>query len=326
MKRMTNIDTAVVLAAGYGTRLRPLTAGLAKPVLPFFQATILDTILDILERSGIRRVIINLHHQGWTVRRNLRLRKHPNLKIVFSFEPEILGTAGALMPVRRLLEDRPFILMNGDVLCDVDLAAVIETHRCNRSVLATLVLHPVSLEMGFPAIGSGNNNILTRFPYGVMTDGDTDWSGTFTGIHVINPEIFRYLRDQPYQCINSTVYADALNAGETLGSFRHDGYWNDVGTPARYFNAHIDVLDGLMKHPAAGTVSTNRQWIHPDTVIDRGATLEGILVVGAGTRIGSSVHLENVIVWPDTRIQRGVYRNGILMRDGSFVHLRLEQS
>lgn len=321
---MTRIETAVVLAAGYGTRLRPLTTGRAKPALPFFESTILEHVLDVLEAAGIRRVIINLHHHGWTVRRNLRHRRRRALEIIYSYEPEILGTAGALVPVKHKLHDQPFVLINGDVLTDINLESAIKQHLANPGILATLVLHPLSLAMGFPSIGSSHDNVLTRFPYGLTSDEDTDWSGTFTGIHIINPDIFRYINDMPFQCINSTVYARALNAGEQLGAYRHDGYWNDVGTPARYFNAHIDVMDGRVTNTVMANPGTSHQWIHPDARIDPGTSLQGSIVVGANAVLGSHVYLENVIVWPDTRIRDGVYKNGILMKEGAFVHLHME--
>ncbi|MBN1295592.1 NDP-sugar synthase [bacterium] len=324
--QLRHIRSAVVLAAGYGTRLRPLTAHHAKPSLPLFHLPVIGHILRQLENTGISRVFINLHSHAWSVRRALRPVRFRGMEIQYSYEPIILGTAGALYPLRHVLRSEPFLLINGDIVTDLDFLRVIDTHVSHPDTLATLVLHPPSLTIGFPAVGSSHDGVLTRFPYGNLNRKTPEWTGTFTGIHVINPRIFDFMPSGGFQCINSSVYARAIRAGHTFGTYRHDGYWNDIGTPDRYFDAHCDIISGTVAIPGIPQSLHPPIWIAPDTVIHPSARLEKMVVIGARTRIQPDTHLTQVIVLPGCSVPAGShFQNGILMPPARFIPITINE-
>ncbi|MBN1879517.1 NDP-sugar synthase [bacterium] len=300
---MNSPKKAVLLAAGFGTRLRPLTDHRAKPVLPFFNQTIAEYLLDILADAGIESVFINLHYQGWSVRRYLRSYRQHNMSVRFSFEPVILGTAGVLHPLYPHLKNSSFIMINGDILTDIDLRKMINLHNNHPDSIATVALHPPSNTGHFEPVGADKDNYLSSFPYGHLLNGRSAWQGTFAGIHIMRPEIFHFIRKHSYQCINSQAYADALEHGYRISAYRHEGYWSDIGTPARYLAAHRDVfnrrlcINNVMNwshsfwcHPTAD--------VHPDTFIGTN------VVIGAGCRIDENVHLQNVVIWPGCTVHR----------------------
>lgn len=320
--RMNQIRKAVILAAGFGTRLRPLTDRRAKPALPFFDRPLLAHMLPRLRAAGIEHVFINLHYNGWSVRRSLRSVRDKSMRISYSFEPVILGTAGVLAPLYSELKDASFLMINGDILSDIDFTAPIRQHICDCDAIATVVLHPPSSQKDYPRVGSDKNSRLSRFPYGPLATGSADWHGTFAGIHVIRPDLFRFIKKNTFQCINSQVYATALEMGLKIGTFRHDGYWNDVGTPARYLAAHLDVLRGNLQIPDIKPESS-ALWVHPSARIHPAVTLGPGVVIGAGCRIEKNVVLENVVVWPGCVVRKNqTCHNGILTPDNRFVSSR----
>ncbi|MCD4653644.1 NDP-sugar synthase [bacterium] len=321
---MKTIKSAVILAAGFGTRLRPLTNHRAKPALPFFNFSLITHIINQLKSFGIEKIFINLHYQGWSVRRILRLEADLQISVVFSYEPQILGTAGALEPVKSHLRDKPFLLVNGDVLADIDLAAMTKAHFESGNAIATLAIHPASTSQGFPAIGSSNNNILARFPYGNLKNGIIAWEGTFTGMHIISPGIWEYIKKKKYQCINSGIYAQAIADGHHLATYRHDGYWNDIGTPERYYKAHEDVLCGQLKifHNQR---SIQKFWIAPTAKVDSSVKIRNTVVIGPDSIIQKNCTLENIIVWPGVNLcESSRLKNGILMKNNAFLSFNRE--
>ena len=320
--RMNQIRKAVILAAGFGTRLRPLTDHRAKPALPFFDRPLLAHMLPRLRAAGIEHVFINLHYNGWSVRRSLRSVREKTMRINYSFEPVILGTAGVLAPLYSELKDSSFLMINGDILSDIDCTALIRQHLHDSDAIATVVLHPPSSQKDFPRVGSDENFRLSRFPYGPLATGSAAWHGTFAGIHVIRPDLLRFIKKNTFQCINSQVYATALQKGLKIGTFRHDGYWNDIGTPERYLAAHRDVLRGnllLMDVKPEASAA----WIHRSARIHPAAKIGTGVVIGAGCRIEKNAVLENVVVWPGCIVRKNqTCHDGILTPDNRFVSTR----
>jgi len=318
---MKTVKSAVILAAGFGTRLRPLTDNIAKPVLPFFNRSVISHIIQQLEGAGVNDIYVNLHYQGWSIRRIIRLEKSAANPIVFSYEPKILGTAGALEPLKPYLKDKTFFLVNGDVLTDLDYKMMARQHFQNKIPSATLALHPPSTNLGFPAIGSTDSNLLSRFPYGRHKTGSADWEGTFMGVHIVSPEILKYIQGRRFQCINSGIYSQAINDDCIIATYRHDGYWNDIGTPQRYFDAHSDFLTGRFNLPHIIKPTLNH-WISPSAQLASGTEIRNTVVIGSDAVIEKNCRLDNVVIWPGSKLKKSSsLKNGILMNNGRFLSL-----
>lgn len=317
------IDTAVILAAGLGTRLRPLTSQIAKPAIQFFNKALICHIIHRLADCGIRRLFINLHYNGWSVRRAIRKHSPKDLHIIYSHEPTILGTAGALGPLKTRLRSGPFLLINGDVLTDLSFPELIERHLNTDNVIATVTLHPPSIQSGFPPVGSSSTNRLSRFPYGPLTNGEADWEGTFAGIHAINPQLLDYIADDGYQCINSRIYPRALEDGHSIATFRHEGYWNDIGTPARLFSAYMDVFREKLVIPDFTVARDKPRWISPEAKIARDVKLSEPIVICSGATIQRGAELQNAIVLPGARVSAQTqFTGGFILPKQTYLSLQ----
>ncbi len=296
---------ALILAAGFGTRLRPFTNHMAKPALPFFNKPILAHIIEKLFYAGISEVFINLHHCPNSIRDHIHRYVPIDVKLRFNVETKILGTAGALIPFKKHLSRKTFLLVNGDILFDIALDEVIKIHASSKA-LSTLVLHPPSLHFGFSPIGANMKNEVTMFPYGPLKNGNYDWQGTFTGIHVIEPEIYHYITPTGYSCINSDVYPKALSDRCILHAYRHPGYWNDIGSPSQYIKAHWDGIMGKLEVGQSAMDHIHCRFIDPSIRLGTRCSIGNRVVLSKNVIIEDDASIgDDVIVWPGNRIQSG---------------------
>jgi len=311
---------AFILAAGLGTRLRPLSDKFAKPSFWFYDKPILGHIIDKLCDAGITDIVINLHYRSASIRRHLRGLIPKEVSVTFSFEPVILGTAGALAPVRSLLSDSAFVIINGDIIIDIDLHSVIQFHR-RANTLATLVLHPPS-QNDFPSVGADAGNKISSFPFGEFKAEKNNWQGTFTGVQIVEPEILDYIEPSGFQSITENVYAEMLREGIDINAYQFSGYWNDMGTPKRYFQAHWDVMEHNGIIP--GLIFQDSSFFGSDIRMGKHCQRCKHVVLGSHVRVGDGSVLENVIIWPGLRIKNhSQLKNGILYSRNLFYPVEL---
>jgi len=225
----------MLLAAGLGTRLRPLTLKVPKPLLPLDGITLIDHQLFYLAKHGITHVVINLHHLGDMIRNHIGSGSRYNLKVHFSDEPAILGTGGGVKKVGNFFDKKPFFVLNSDTLIELNLEKVADNHLLSKRA-ATMVLKriddgdiftPVSInDMGFvDGFGSGNH--------------------LFTGLQILGPEMLDILPPEGEPaCLVRDGYKRLLEKDIEISAFIHDGYWNDLGTIERYEQAKGDIKSG----------------------------------------------------------------------------------
>jgi NDP-sugar pyrophosphorylase family protein len=230
---------AMILAAGLGTRLRPLTDNLPKPLLPLEGRPLIEYTLLLLRRYGLTDVIINLHYQGEKIMQTLGDGSRWGMKIRYSEEPRILGTAGGIKKVEALLSEGPFLIINSDILVEINLDRVIELHQ-RKKAAATLVLREDPEVDTWGAVGVDSHDRIRQFL------GKPDWTGDplskrmFAGIHVMDPRVLAYIPDQGFSSIID-VYIEMTQKGERLVGQTVMDYWMDIGTPERYRQAQEDL-------------------------------------------------------------------------------------
>jgi|SRR5579885_576734 len=233
---------AMVLAAGLGTRLRPLTDRLPKPLLPVAGRPLIVWTLLLLRRHGIREVVVNLHHLGHLIEKELGDGSALGLRLHYSREPVLLGTGGGLKKAEPFFEGEPVLVLNGDTLIEVDLGAVLRRHA-ERNALATMVLRadPDVERWGVVEV-DGRGQVVRINGRGLAEPGPTERL-MFAGVHVLHP---RLLRDLPAGRESSIIdaYVGAIRTGEPVASYRMEGYWSDIGTPGRYEQACRDAEAG----------------------------------------------------------------------------------
>lgn len=307
------VSRAMVLAAGYGTRLRPLTDRLPKPLVPVLGRPLLAWVVEGLRGAGARRIAINSHHLPEQIARcveQLALSDHL-CEYRLLHEPDILGTGGALVNARPFLDQGgPFLLHNGDVLTDLDLGGLIAAHRAGGA-LVTLAL----------ADDPATNSVLLA-PDGAVLDLNGRQAVapregrllTYTGVAVIEPALFRWLPGSGYaSLVEALLSALAEQPGAVRGFAPAPLYWNDLGTVARLLGAHRDLLvEGRMSRPrAAGEGAA--LYLAEGAAIDPDARVEGFLSLGRGVRVAGGTRLVDCVVLDGVTVPSGAaWRRAVL--------------
>lgn len=237
------VTRAMLLAAGRGLRLGPLTERTPKPLVAVGGRPMVFYVLDLLKAAGIREVHMNTHHLGEQIPAALGDGGRWGLSVCYHPEPEILGTGGGLLAACRAcpaLAEEPFLMINSDILTDVDLNTVITRHGAGGG-LATLVLRDDPEAARFGLIGTDETGRIRRFLE--VNTGGARRSHMFTGIQVISPALLDHMPGGGAFPITDT-YKAALGAGAPLRAHLHRGYWADLGTPERLRAAEDDLVAG----------------------------------------------------------------------------------
>ncbi len=272
----------MILAAGYGTRLWPLTVDRAKPAVPFFNRPLISYSMDYLLSAGTEELIVNLHHQPETVRVAVEAHCPPHLKVHFSFESEILGTGGALDRVRSILSDSTFVVINGKIITSINLAEALETHR-RRAALATLVLRPNPAWERFSQVDvDSDGRILgfSGFPQTIQEESGPP-PLMFTGIQILEPRIFDYIPRSRFSHTTSESFPLAIEHGETIIAHTSADPWYELSTLQRYLDVHVSLLKRNQESVILGR----------DSRVENGAQVaESVLWNHVQVETGASLH------------------------------------
>jgi NDP-sugar pyrophosphorylase family protein len=280
---------AMILAAGFGTRLWPLTVDRTKPAIPVLGRPLIGHVAAYLAGAGIREVLVNLHHEGESVRRALGNGSDFGVKLTYVEEPEILGTSGALDNARPLLEDSPFVVINGKIITDIDLTAAIEAHK-EADALATLVLLPNIKRERFSEVLTAGG-LVTGFGGmpAATSDLDTGSPLMFTGIQILSPRIFSYIPRGRFSHSTTDVYPQAIAAGERIIGHVASGSWYELSTIPRYLEISLHLMREQQQKVYLGPGSR----ISPSGEVENSILWERV-VVGDGARIDMCVIADGV--------------------------------
>jgi len=321
----------MVLCAGLGTRLRPLTNRVPKPAVPVCGVPLMRYTLALLAGAGVRRAVVNVHHLPDAVAAAAGdAARALGLSLAISKEPVIAGTGGALREARaHLVGADAIVLVNGDVLFDVDLPAALAAHRASGA-LATMVLLAMPPGASYAAVEADASGAVRRIAgsFGPGGGGLSPWH--FSGIHVLSPEILDRVVAAPFERdVNRHVYPPLMASGAVRGLVV-GGYWNDLGTPARYLEACADVLGGkvpLARFPGADPfaglaeiaegvhVAADVRWragsrVVAPALVAGGSVVEGVeigpyAVVGRGCTVAQGARVRHAVLWDGTALAPG---------------------
>ena len=244
---------AMVLAAGLGTRLRPLTNFLPKPLLPLGPHPLLVWNLLLLRKHGITEVMMNLHYLGEQIQDAIGDGRQWGLHVAYSHEPVLLGTGGGIKKVEAFFEEQPFLVINGDTIFDLDLSALIAHHRQAQAIATMVLRDDPDVEQWGALETDAQGCVFTINGKGRMVPfpGNGVTRRMFAGIHVIDPFLLRHVpQGVPSSIIDA--YVLWLERGATVSSYPLSGYWSDVGTPERYAQVQQDFASGILQLPEEG--------------------------------------------------------------------------
>jgi len=288
---------AIVLSAGYGTRLWPLTEDRTKPALPILGKPLVGYVAEYLAGYGIDEIVVNLHHRPDSVRRALGDGSRFGVKLHYVEEPVILGTSGALDNTREFFERETFVVVNGKIITDIDLNAAVETHR-KMKALATLVLLPNLHRERFSVVETEAGRIKN---FGRMPVDEGPVPLMFTVIHIMEPRILEYVPHGVFSDSVTDVYPKAMTNGEILAAHVASGKWRELSTLKRYLDISVELLREEGKSSVSGA---NAVVSSTATVMD--SVLWDDVEVGAGARIIRAVLADKVKIKANEVIENAV--------------------
>jgi NDP-sugar pyrophosphorylase family protein len=304
----------MILAAGRSTRLGELGAVLPKPLVPICGYPAIAFGLALCRQAGLQDVVVNLHHHGELIRRALGDGGAHALRIRYSEEEELLGTGGGIARARPLFRSEPVLVMNGKVVADLDLAAVIAAHRAApEGTLGTLVLRQDPHMDRWSPVGTDATGrvVSVRHQRADYTPVGSISDQMFTGVHVMEPALLDRL-PAGVSDVFGDAYIPALLAGGRIQSFPCKGYFAEHSTPERYLEGNLAVLrkPALVPHPPgplvgvdpAAFVDPRARVVMPvrvaaGAVIEAGASVGPDVVVGPRARIRGGARLQDSVVW-----------------------------
>lgn len=339
------LDQAMLLCAGLGLRMRPLTASRAKPSLPLMNHPLVLHCLDRLEAGGVLRVAMNLHHAPATLEATLTARPTSRQELLLSREAEILGTGGGVAAaLPRLDRTSPLLVMNGDSLSDADPSALFAAHAVaaqSSGARATLAVRPLRPGDRYTPVYVDDDGALC----GIGSAGLKGEAHVFIGMHLLDPGLLDGRPvDRSWDLVHD-LYMPMLDRGERLGAHRHDGWWVEIGSPRLYLQGHLSLLGepsflrGLP--PAAGTsigdgasfagpgceglaaAAVMRSALGAGCSLGEGCRVEGSLL-GAGVRVGPRAVIRDSIVWDGSIVMEGAELSGLLVHEAAGLDGRME--
>jgi mannose-1-phosphate guanylyltransferase len=298
------IRNAFVLGAGLGTRLRPLTERRPKPLIPVANRPLITYAFDHLLGCGVETLIVNTHWRAEAYHSFFPDSSYRGVPLVFREErPEILETAGGIWNVRDLIGEEPFLVYNGDILCDLPLDAAIRAHFLHGNEV-TLVLR----SQGGPLQVAFDAEIGRVTDIGGRVDPSAGARFLFTGIYVVNPDFIRRIPAGEKLSV-IPIFCDMIRQGAPLGGIViDDGQWRDLGARGQYLGAH-----------AALALQGHAPWIDPSARVSPTAKIRGATAIGPGAQVGDHASLCDSIVWEGAEIASGTMLNHCIVTDGQLV-------
>jgi len=326
---------AVILVGGEATRLRPLTPDVPKAMVPILNTSFLEYVFDYLIGYAVDEVIITQSQFAQPIYDYFGDGTRFGLKLHYAIEETQLGTAGAIKNTASYLDDT-FIGLNGDILTDLDLGAMIDFHRA-RGARATIALTPVEDPTHYGLVETDQTGRVGRFlekprPEEVTTNQIN------AGTYILEPEVLDRIKPGVKVSIEREVFPAMLAAGEPVYAYASDAYWIDIGTPEKYLRINRDLLRGLARVPSAVArhplatrppAGAPRDAITGPLEVDaaapvdaHGVTLRGQVVIGENSRVLSGSQVEDSVIWrgvnigENVRLSRSIIADDCVLGDG----------
>ncbi len=298
----------MILAAGFGTRLFPLTIDRTKPAIPFLGKPLVGYVAEYLATFGLKEFVVNLHHQPDSVIEALGDGSTFGVNIDYTREvPKILGTAGALDNARKFLEDDTFLIVNGKIITDIDIADAIEAHK-KSGAIATMVLKPNTKREKFTIVDTeggyvtGFGDYAKPFTEGEIRDTEHDIFTPlmFTGIHIMEPAVLDYIPRGVYSDIVPSFYNPALLKGEKIAAHVTDANWFELSTMPRYLDISLAMMNEENVHFGDNCIVSPNSSVRDSIIWDDVTIFDEVnlyrTIIADGVTIEAGEHFENAAI------------------------------
>lgn len=301
----------MVLAAGFGKRLQPLTRILPKAMFPVLGRPLLSHTFDLLRSANISEVAVNIHHLPDSIINYFEKEKPSHLNLHFSREERILGTAGGIKKMQGFLEDGSFILINSDIITDIALNQVIDFHKKNNSKLTLVVRQDISPEQ-YDSIEICEDGRIVHF-VGASSKNIPEKTTRvmFTGIQIMEPEIFEHIPAGQFCGTTEDIFPQMVQDGIPIYGYIYDGYWKDMGNRESYLQVNADALDEKVFLKGIFPNELNGPFIIPPVLVGhnchiaKNSKIGPHTVIGPNCKIKNGAVVENSILWEGVTIGAG---------------------
>ncbi|HHX73915.1 MAG TPA: NDP-sugar synthase [Firmicutes bacterium] len=322
---------AMILAAGLGTRLRPLTDIVPKPMVPMAGRPCMEYIIRLLQKHGFDDIMVNLHYLPEKITGSFGDGAEFGVKITYSYEEELLGTADGLKKVEDFFAGEPVLLVSGDALTDLDLTAFYRYHQ-KHGAIATLALKAVADPSQYGVVMLERERITAFQEKPARNEAISSLANT--GIYLFTPDIFARIPANCFFDFGRQVFPALLAGGEKMAGYETSAYWCDVGDLAVYRDANFALLAGRVQADVPGedkggyirlggsvflareSVVTGPVFIGDECVVAKGAQIYGPAVLGKGCRLEKGAVVKDSILWDHVRVGAGAVVNGCILADG----------
>lgn len=328
-------ERAMILAAGMGVRLQPLTENRPKPMMPVFNVPVVEHTLRLLKRSGIKSVISNVHYLPGVIMDYFGDGTRLDMELSWSYEGQLRGTAGGVRKCAEFLRGDTFLVVSGDALTDIDLRAFLDFHR-EVGALASIVVTEVTEMEHYGIVLSGEDGLVHGFqekPRAAEALGNIANSG----IYAFEPEVLDMIpTDRPFD-FGCELFPQLVRENAPLYAWKHASYWNDIGSLEAYRDGCFDALAGNVELELTGFTNDGGIYLGEEvkidggaevigpvclgdgTVVEEGAQIIGPVMIGDNVRIGSGSSLHSSIIWENTVIGNGASLAGAIVGSSSVI-------
>jgi mannose-1-phosphate guanylyltransferase/phosphomannomutase len=315
---------AIIMAGGFGTRLRPLTVNIPKPMVPMANKPMMEHIVRLLKDNGIEDLVVMLHYQPEIIIRHFGDGAAYGVSIDYLRPQSDLGTAGCVKYAEKYLKET-FLVISGDLLTDFNLKAAVAAHRKNKAD-ASLVLTRSSNPLAFGVVIVDENGRIQRFLE------KPSWGEVFsdtinTGIYILEPSVLKEIPSDRSFDFSKNLFPALLEAKAPLYGYIAEGYWKDVGDLTEYRLAHSEILEQMVKVPYPGHKRKSKagiSYVGPKSEISSKAVLDGVNIIGESCRIEDRAKLTNCVIGNHVTIQAGADLTGCVLWEG--VHVGSEST
>lgn len=307
---------AVLMAGGFGTRLRPVTQNIPKPMVPLVNRPMMEHIINLLKKHSITEIIVLLFYQAEIIQDYFKDGEDFGVKISYILPQEDYGTAGAVKLAEKYL-DETFVVISGDVLTDFDLQKAVDFHN-NKKSKATILLTRVQNPLPFGIVIFDEDGKITKF-YEKPTWGEVFSDTINTGIYILEQEILKHIPANKEFDFSKDLFPLLMKKKINIYGALMDGYWKDVGNLTEYRLAHQDVLEGKVKVELSGNRIKENVYIGDDADVDYSIITEGSVIIGKNTKVGKSVKIRNSVVGNNCVIEDGAHIFDSVVWDNTYI-------
>lgn len=312
------LKKAMIMAAGVGSRLEPLSGIVPKPLVPLANIPAMDIIIKHLSSFGIKDIIANTFYKAEDIQEHYR-QNNNGLNLNFIKETQLSGTAGGVKKCQYFFDkNNEFIIMSGDGLTDLNINKAYESHM-NSGAIATIIIKEVKKEetCKYGIVVPDKNGYVESFQEKPSVE-DAKSNLANTGIYIFNYEIFNFIPENTFYDFAKNVFPSILENKLKINTFKMEGYWSDIGSLDQYHQSNIDLLNHSINSykPVVNKTLTGRYTKGSNVTMGAGCQIEGSCIIGNNCKIGSKTTLINSIIWDNVTISDNlIIENAIILSD-----------